>query len=41
MTWMAIVAVAGVTAVIGLLFVVLAPWITRIGKRRRGPSDRR
>jgi hypothetical protein len=38
---MAILAVAAVIVVIGLVFVVLAPWITRIGRRRRGPSGRR
>lgn len=39
--WTAILLVFGVIVVLGLIFGVIAPWITRLGKRERGPSSRR
>ncbi len=36
----AVALVLGVFVLLGLIFFVLAPWLTRMGKRRRGPARR-
>ncbi len=41
MTGTAVLIVLGLIVLVGIVFGVIAPWITRLGKRRRGPSSRR
>jgi len=37
----AVLAVIGVFVALGLIFFVIAPRLTRVGKKKRGPAKRR
>jgi len=37
----AVLAVAGVFVALGLIFFVIAPRLTRVGRKKRGPRARR
>ena len=39
--WTAILLVFGVFIILGVLFFVIAPRLTRVGRRKRGPSNRK
>ncbi len=39
-TWTVILLVFGVFIVLGIIFGVIAPWLMRLGKKKRGPSTK-
>ncbi len=41
MIWTAVVAVLAVFVLVGVVFFVIAPRLTRMGKKKRGPTRRR
>lgn len=39
--WTAILLVLGVFVVLGVIFGIIAPRLMRVGKKKRGPSEKK